>query len=228
MAPRLVLVGAGGLAREVLACVPGSAWEVLGLLDDAPAMQGTTVGGRPVLGPTSTLAGLLADDPDLAVALCLGSPRRPLLRLEVALRLGLPDDRWATIVDPAAALRGSSRVGPGSIVLAGVVATADVDIAAHCVVMPSCVLTHDDVLERGATLAAGVRLAGGVRVEEGAYVGSGALVREGVRVGRGAVVGMGAVVLRDVPAGQVWVGNPAAPLRDSPRGGECPGGRSPR
>ncbi|MBA2390657.1 MAG: acetyltransferase, partial [Geodermatophilaceae bacterium] len=46
-----------------------------------------------------------------------------------------------------------------------------------------------------------------------AYLGSGALLREGLAVGAGAVIGMGSVVLEDVPAGQVWVGNPARRLR---------------
>jgi acetyltransferase-like isoleucine patch superfamily enzyme len=44
-------------------------------------------------------------------------------------------------------------------------------------------------------------------------VGAGAVVREGLRIGAGALVGMGSVVLADVPAGAVWAGNPARPLR---------------
>jgi sugar O-acyltransferase (sialic acid O-acetyltransferase NeuD family) len=227
MSRGLVLLGAGGLAREVMAFAETAGWTVHGLLDDDPAKQGGRVSGRPVLGPGSELPSLLDREPGLAVALCLGSPRRPAVRLEVAGRLGLPEDRWATVVHPTALLEGGSTVGPGSIVLAGVVATADVRLGEHCVVMPGCVLTHDDRLDRGATLAAGVRLAGDVHVGEGAYVGSGALVREGVRIGAGAVVGLGAVVLRDVPDGEVWAGNPAAPL-DRAQRGERPEGRSPR
>jgi serine acetyltransferase len=40
------------------------------------------------------------------------------------------------------------------------------------------------------------------------------MVREHVTVGAGSVVGMGSVVLRDVPAGEVWAGNPARRLRE--------------
>jgi serine acetyltransferase len=36
-----------------------------------------------------------------------------------------------------------------------------------------------------------------------------------LRVGKGAVVGAGSVLTKDVPAGEVWVGNPARPLRKS-------------
>ena len=34
-----------------------------------------------------------------------------------------------------------------------------------------------------------------------------------LRVGKGAVVGAGSVLTKDVPAGEVWAGNPACPLR---------------
>jgi acetyltransferase-like isoleucine patch superfamily enzyme len=51
-------------------------------------------------------------------------------------------------------------------------------------------------------------------VEDCAAIGSGAVILCGVRIGRGAVVGAGAVVTRDVPAREVWAGNPARYLKD--------------
>jgi acetyltransferase-like isoleucine patch superfamily enzyme len=105
-------------------------------------------------------------------------------------------------------------VGPGSVLLAGTVLTADVEVGAHVAVMPQAVLTHDDRVADYATIASGVRLGGGAVIEEGAYVGAGALVREGVTIGARSLVGMGSVVLHDVPPGQIWAGNPARKLRE--------------
>lgn len=44
-------------------------------------------------------------------------------------------------------------------------------------------------------------------------VGQGAVFKPRVKVGNDAVIGAGAVVVKDVPAGETWVGNPAKKLR---------------
>jgi acetyltransferase-like isoleucine patch superfamily enzyme len=53
-------------------------------------------------------------------------------------------------------------------------------------------------------------------VQEGAFIGSGSVILCGLSIGAGAAIGAGAVVTRDVPGGEVWVGNPARFVRGSP------------
>lgn len=50
-------------------------------------------------------------------------------------------------------------------------------------------------------------------VEDRASIGSSVTVLCGVRIGAGAMIGAGSVVTKDVPAGEIWVGNPARFLR---------------
>lgn len=47
------------------------------------------------------------------------------------------------------------------------------------------------------------------RIERGASIGANATILGGVTIGEGALIGAGSVVTRDVPAGELWVGNPA-------------------
>lgn len=46
-------------------------------------------------------------------------------------------------------------------------------------------------------------------IKKGAKIGAGALIRAGVTIGENAIIGMGSVVLKDIPPGETWVGNPA-------------------
>jgi UDP-2-acetamido-3-amino-2,3-dideoxy-glucuronate N-acetyltransferase len=46
-------------------------------------------------------------------------------------------------------------------------------------------------------------------VKKGASIGAGAVILAGVTIGENAVIGAGAVVTKNVPDGEVWVGNPA-------------------
>jgi sugar O-acyltransferase (sialic acid O-acetyltransferase NeuD family) len=213
----VVLVGAGGFSREtaetIRACIDaGAPWQLHGFLDDDPAREGATVDGLPVLGPIDSIS----EHPDALVVVGTGRPDNYTSRLSIVTRLGLPDERYARIVHPAATLAASTSIGAGSVVLAGVVATTSVQIGNHVGIMPGAVLTHDDVLDDYVTVAAGVRLGGNVHVETGAYIGSGAMVREGVTIGAWSMIGMGSVVTRDVPPGQLWFGSPARCRRDAP------------
>lgn len=50
-------------------------------------------------------------------------------------------------------------------------------------------------------------------VKKGASIGANATVICGVTIGEGAMIGAGSVVTKDVPDGEIWVGNPAKFLR---------------
>ncbi|WP_326854996.1 acetyltransferase [Actinocrinis sp.] len=219
-APELMIVGAGGFARETAQAVAAinavavntgrPIWRLLGFLDDDPLLHGRRVDGLPVIGGADLVESL----PQAQLVVCVGNPRRYDTRMRIVERLGLPEERYATVVHPSAQISADSSIGPGSVILAQTVLTASVEVGAHVAVMPHAVLTHDVSASDFATIASGVRFGGGVSVGRGAYVGAGALIRENVKIGAWSMIGMGSVVLCDVPAAQVWVGNPARMLRD--------------
>jgi sugar O-acyltransferase (sialic acid O-acetyltransferase NeuD family) len=217
MRRQVVIIGAGGFAREAAETVraissqDGSV-ELLGFLDDDPALQGRELAGTAVLGKVEDLA----DHPGAGVVIAVGRPDAYTTRRAIAVRLRLDLERYVTLVHPSASIGASCSIGSGTVVLAHVAMTADASVGHHVAVMPQVVLPHDVRVDDYATLASGVRLGGGVHVGEGAYVASGACVREGCHVGSWSMVGMGSTVIRDVPDERLWFGSPARDVRRAP------------
>lgn len=51
-------------------------------------------------------------------------------------------------------------------------------------------------------------------IENDVWIGLGSIVKAGVTIHNGAVVGAGSVVTHDIPAYEIWAGNPARKIRD--------------
>ena len=52
------------------------------------------------------------------------------------------------------------------------------------------------------------------RIENDVWIGMGCYIKAGVTIHNGAVIGMGSVVTNDIPAYEIWAGNPARKIKD--------------
>lgn len=201
----LLLLGAGGLAREVLMTVRASGqYDVLGILDDDPELTDSSLDGAPVLG---TIDEALRYGSALLVACCPMGLARELLVSKLAA-LGIGDSRYATVLDEGLRVPDDGRIGAGSIVLQQATLGPSVALGSHVVVMPGVNLTCDVEARDFATFAAGASLGEGVRVGRAAHVGMNAAVGDRLSVGDYASVGMNAAVFQDVPSNESSVRAP--------------------
>ncbi len=76
-----------------------------------------------------------------------------------------------------------------------------------------CHIAHNNTIGENVVIAALVNISGGNVIEDDCWIAPGSSVRGYLRIGKGATIGMGAVVVKDIPSGEVWVGNPAIKLR---------------
>lgn len=212
MTIRLVLYGAGALAREIVDALErlnaqGTAIHLQASIVDPGIDAPETFRGRPVVRDVRAFAG----DPHLRFVVALGEPAaRARAVAQLRAEIGA---QFTAIIDPGVLVGASSRIGAGAVILGHSSITADARLGEHVLINPGCTVAHDDVLDDFATLSPGVHLAGHVRVEEGAFLGTGACVIPRIRIGAHAVVGAGAVVIRNVAPGQTVFGNPARSLR---------------
>jgi sugar O-acyltransferase (sialic acid O-acetyltransferase NeuD family) len=210
LAPRpLVIVGAGGLGREVLVLLrqlneAGANWDMRGFYDDQPPTE-PTVAGLPYLG---TIEALNQVAEPLAVAVAVGSSAS---RATVVGRLTSAQLSFPVLVHPGVRLAAYQRLalGAGCLIQQGCILTCDITLGRFVLLNLGCTVGHDAVLEDFCSLMPHVNIGGGAQLGAGTYLGTNATVIQAVRVGAGATVGAGAVVVRDLPAGVTAVGVPA-------------------
>lgn len=129
-----------------------------------------------------------------------------------------------TMIHPTANIWGNAVIGEHTRVgafcdIGGSTIGTHCKIQCHVSIPPGWNIGNDVFIGPGARFANDKTPSAGIawgiiygKVEDGAKIGMGALIGAGVTVGAGAMIGMGAVVLKDVPAGETWVGNPARPI----------------
>lgn len=123
--------------------------------------------------------------------------------------LGIPEGRWAALVDPRAVTAEGVRIGPGSVVSANGHIGPDSLVGAHCFVRPGAVISHDVTISDFVYLGQTSVVCGYSSIGTGAHIAPGAIIRDSVEVGRFALVTLGSVVTENVPPFAIVRGNPA-------------------
>lgn len=204
----VVILGAGGFAREVLwvfeECnAEKKEWNVLGFLDENLQNKGRILCDVPVLGDFKWLE---ARSPKPLVISGVGT--NPVRRkfADLARAAGAS---FCTVVHPSVRMTRFVTIGLGTVICAGNLITCQISIGDHVNINLDCTIGHDAVIESFCNISPGVHLSGYSHLEEDCDLGTGAVVLPSKRVGGGSVIGAGAVVTSDIPARSVPVGIPA-------------------
>jgi sugar O-acyltransferase (sialic acid O-acetyltransferase NeuD family) len=209
----LVIIGAGGAGREAFWIFQednrlARKWNVLGFIDDNPALHGLSFCDAPVLGDFFWLERNSRKNWHAVCAVGNPSIRKHLVQ-KVA-RLGLS---FATVIHPSAQLSEWVEIGPGSLIGAGAILTTHVKIGAHSIINIACTISHDAVIGAYCNINPGCHIAGAVQIGDGVDLGIGASVIQDKQIGEWSIIGAGAVVTTDIPSNVTAVGIPCRVIR---------------
>jgi sugar O-acyltransferase (sialic acid O-acetyltransferase NeuD family) len=204
---RLVVIGCGGHAREILDIVEdvnraAPIFEFMGAVVEPDWDAGLfRERGVPLVGGVDVMEHL---DSDYVIAIGDGTTRA---------RIDAQATSWgrsaATIVHPTATVGSDARLSPGCVLFAGARVSTRARLGRHVHVNFNATVSHDTVVGNYVTLSPGASIAGRVVVSDLVMVGINAAVIPDVSIGEGTMVGAGAVVISDLPPKVVAVGVPA-------------------
>ncbi|MBN1887074.1 MAG: acetyltransferase [Thermoflexales bacterium] len=207
----IVILGAGGLAREVAFLIEdinraSPTWNILGYVEADKQHVGQQVGQYPVICTEDELVGM-----QVAAAIGIGNPS--IIR-KIAERFeGCPNISFPNLVHPSTVWdRERIKLGRGNVICAGNIFTTDIQIGSFNLFNLNCTYGHDIQVGNCCVFNPGINLSGGVVIGSGCLIGTGATILQYHTIGEGSTVGAGAVVVKDVPDNVIVAGVPARVL----------------
>lgn len=117
--------------------------------------------------------------------------------------------RQFSIVDPTAKVSSSAVIAHSTYVARNACINARAMIGKGVIVNTGAIIEHECTIGDFSHVAPGGVLCGNVFLGTCTFFGASAVAKQGIMIEKDAVVGAGSVVLRNIPTGEVWVGNPA-------------------
>lgn len=203
----LIIVGAGGLGREVLQmCMEinmmAPTWNIKGFInDDLHALDG--------IDCRYSVIGTIRDwEPkeDEVFVFAIANPKAKEKLVEMMLKKGA---KFETIISPRAFVADNAKIGEGVVISPFCFVSCNTVIGDFTFLNVHCAVGHDVVIGAYSSTMSYVDITGCCNLGRRTYWGSGSRIIPGTKVDNDAHIGAGSVVLRNIKTGISVFGNPA-------------------
>jgi sugar O-acyltransferase (sialic acid O-acetyltransferase NeuD family) len=197
---RLIIIGAGDFAREVMYCAledrgrDFNRWKTVGFVDEYSDRMGTTHENIEIM--SFTRAAELNDDTTYFI-LGVGEPtvRR---KLYDDLVKHVPKAQFATVIHQSAVIMPKAIIEKGVFIGPNTTIAIGCHIKSHVLINQNVSIGHDCVIGDFSVVSPGCVISGRTIIGETTLLGSGAITYPNVKIGDRCAVSANAVVARDL------------------------------
>jgi len=209
MRKKLVIIGAGGLGREVLFLLSdinkkSDCYDILGFIDNAPELQNKHINGSPLLGDDSWLLSY-DDEIDVVIAVGVSHARKKIYeKFSHKQNISFPN-----IIANDVKYSDTVTIGKGCIIGFYSLLTVNISIGDFVLLNSYCQVAHNACIGNFVTLYGNASVSGNVSIGECVEIGVGTRILPKISIGENSKVGIGSVVVSNVPANCTVFGVPA-------------------
>lgn len=201
---KLLIIGAGGLGKEVVDLVlAADQYEIAGFLDDNPDKKGTLVNQIPVLGDLGQLDKYRWIK---HIVIAVANPGAKKSIVGLAKKAGF---QFPNLIHPSVVFGSSVSLGQGNIICTGSIVSTEACLHNFITINPHCGIGHESTLHNFSTLYWGVHLGGNTTIGECCELGTHSCVLQGLQLTDNIILGAGAVAVKNIEEPGTYVGIPA-------------------
>jgi len=202
MNKRLIIIGASGHGKVVADIAQKmNKWEKIEFLDDNEEIEVAL--GLKVVGKLTDIEKFI-NNSDVFVAIGDNATREKVFSKFEIIGATIP-----TLIHPSSIIGTDVNIGPGTVIMAGVVINCCTTIGKGCIINTSSSIDHDNVIDDFVHISPGARLAGTVKVGRLTWIGIGASIIHNLFVTDKCTIGAGSVVLSNIYLQGIYVGTPS-------------------
>ncbi|WP_342432750.1 acetyltransferase [Neobacillus sp. FSL H8-0543] len=202
---KVVIVGAGGLARMIFSWLPDFSddkWEPIGFISDRlDALDGYDY-DLPILSTIQEYQ----PEVDHVLVMAIADPKA---KIAVAKELENRGARFISLIHPTALVGKNVKMGKGCVVCPRAILTCDIQIGNFVLLNLGVTIGHDAKIGNGCTVNSHSDVTGCTELGTGVFLGSHAVIMPSVKVRDFAKIGAGSVVVKQVKADTTVFGIPA-------------------
>lgn len=203
----LIIVGAGGMGREVYSWLAQviygkGGYVIKGFIDDNP----NALGNRSY--PVDVIGSISEYTPNAEEQLIL-SILDPKVKKQIAESLIQKGAEFFPLIHPTAVIGKNVKLGKGTIICPYCILTNDIEMGDFVFMNTNSTIGHDSKIGDYTSINGKVEITGECKIGAVCLFGVGAKLIPGRKIVDGVTVGAGSVVVRNIVSPKTVFGNPA-------------------